>query len=96
MRELIGKITTNDLSVTKCVYRSELVRCCACQKTAPLGIEVITTKKDGETRKVLEHRYYCRVHGLNYEAKAQSQSSHRDTQRKPNNEAFLRNYSKKF
>lgn len=94
MRELIGKIPTNDRNVSKCVYRSELVRCCECQKTAPSGIEVITTQKDGESTKVLGHRYYCRAHGLDYETRTQSQSVHRDTQRKPDNEAYLRNYSK--
>ena len=95
MRELIGKIATNDPNVTKSIYRSELVRCCECQKIAPLGIEVVTTKKDGETRKVLGHRNYCRGHGLDYETRTQSQSFHRDIQRKSDNEGYLRNYSKR-
>jgi hypothetical protein len=60
----------------------------------PFGIEVITTKKDDETKKVLKHEYYCSTHALYYEAKFQSRSFHRDTQPKPDSEAYLRNYSK--
>jgi hypothetical protein len=95
MRELIGKIATKDPNVTKSVYRSELVPCRECKKTAPLGIEVITTKKDGESKKVLEHLYYCRTHGLDYETRTQSLSFHPDRQHKSDNEAYLRNYSKR-
>jgi hypothetical protein len=73
VRDLIGKIRTKDPNVSTRVYLSEIVRCCECQKTVPLGIEVITLKKDGESKKVLEHRCYCRDHGLEYEEKAQSQ-----------------------
>ena len=73
MRDLIGKIRTKDSNVTTRVYLSEIVRCCECQKTVPLGIEVVTLKKEGESKKVLEHRWYCRDHGLEYEEKAQSQ-----------------------
>ena len=73
MRDLIGKIRTKDSNVTTRVYLSEIVRCCECQKTVPLGIEVVTLKREGESKKVLEHRCYCRDHGLEYEEKAQSQ-----------------------
>src|SRR3974390_448234 len=73
VRELIGKIRTKDPNVTTRIYLSEIVRCCECQKTVPLGIEVITLKREGESKKVLEHRCYCRDHGLEYEEKAQSQ-----------------------
>ena len=67
MRELIGQMATSEPGVTRSVYRSEMIRCGECQKMAPIGIEVITARKDGDSRKVLEHRYYCRSHGLDYE-----------------------------
>jgi len=72
MRELIGKIPTKDPNVTEVVYLSEIVRCLECQTTVPMGIEVVTVKKDGESKKVLRHVCYCRAHGLDYETTAQS------------------------
>jgi len=71
MRELIGKLTTKDPSVVKRVYLAEMVRCSECQKTMPFGIEVIALKKIGDTKKVIEHRWYCRAHGFRYEMSAQ-------------------------
>jgi len=38
MRELIGKIPTKDPNITEMVYRTEMVRCLECQRTAPMGI----------------------------------------------------------
>ena len=67
MRELIGKIPTKDPNVTEAVYLSEIIRCRECQRTVPMGIEVVTLKKDGESKKVLRHECYCRAHGLDYE-----------------------------
>ena len=32
-----------------------------------MGIEVVTLKKDGRSKKVLRHECYCRAHGLDYE-----------------------------
>jgi len=72
MRELIGKIPTKDPDVTEEVYLSELVRCRECQMTVPMGIEVITVKRDGASRKVLSHGCYCRAHGHDYEMTVQS------------------------
>jgi len=72
MRELIGKIPTKDPKVIEEVYLSEIVRCSECQRTVPMGIEVITVKKGGESKKVLRHEYYCRAHGLDYEIKVQN------------------------
>jgi hypothetical protein len=72
MRELIGKIPTKERDVSKKVYFSELVRCRDCQRTAPLGIEVITLKNLGESKQVLKHEYYCRAHGAEHVMKAQS------------------------
>jgi hypothetical protein len=64
MREIIGKIQTKDPSITEVVYFSEVVRCLECQKTVPMGIEVVTVRKSGESREVLRHVCYCRGHGL--------------------------------
>jgi len=72
MRELIGKIRTKDPSVTEEVYFSELIRCQECEKTVPIGIEVITVRRDKESRKVLKHGYFCRAHGVDYETTLQS------------------------
>jgi hypothetical protein len=72
MRELIGKIPTKDPSITEVVYRTEIVRCLACQRTVPMGIEVVIVQKSGGARKVLRHVCYCRAHGLDYETKAHS------------------------
>ncbi len=74
MRELIGKIPTKDPNVIQEVYFSETIYCRECTTTAavPVGIEVITVKKEGAFKKVLRHEYYCRSHGLDYETRAQS------------------------
>jgi hypothetical protein len=72
MRELIGKIPTKDPDITEVVYRAEVVRCLACQRTVPMGIEVVTVQKSGAARKVLRHVCYCRGHGFDYETKAHS------------------------
>jgi hypothetical protein len=72
MRELIGKIPTKDPNVIEEVYLSELIRCRECHQTAPMGIEVITVKRDGGSREVLKHGYYCRAHGHDYEETVQS------------------------
>jgi hypothetical protein len=72
MRELIGKIPTKDPNITEVVYRTEIVRCLECQQTVPMGIEVVTVNKSGESKKVLRHVCYCRGHGFDYETKAQT------------------------
>jgi hypothetical protein len=96
MRELIGQMATSEPGVTRSVYRSEMIRCGECEKMAPIGIEVITARKDGDSRKVLEHRYYCRSHGLDYESRSESQPCRRGTAKsKTDNEAYLRNYAKR-
>jgi hypothetical protein len=65
----MGKIPTKDPNITEVVYLCELVRCLECQKTASMGIEVVTVKKSGESKKVLRHVCYCRAHGFDYETK---------------------------
>ncbi len=72
MRELMGKIPTKDPNIIEEVYLSEIVRCRECQRTVPMGIEVLTVKKGEECREVLRHEYYCRAHGIDYEARVQS------------------------
>jgi hypothetical protein len=72
MRELIGKIPTKDPDVIEVVYLAEVVRCLECEQTVPMGIEVVTVKKSGDSRKVVRHVCYCRGHGFDYETQAQS------------------------
>ena len=64
MRQLLGKIQHR--GVTEEVYLAETVRCQDCQVTVPMGIEVVTVRKEGKIRKVIKHFWYCRGHGSNY------------------------------
>ncbi len=66
MRQLIGKIAIKHRNVTEEVYFSEHVRCQNCQTTVPVGIEVITVTKEGTSKKVIKHGWYCcqRLHAL--------------------------------
>jgi len=72
MRELIGKIPTKDPNIIEVVYLTEIVRCLECQQTVPMGIEVVTVKKSGKSKKAVPHVCYCGGHGFDYETKAQS------------------------
>jgi hypothetical protein len=72
MRELIGKLPTKDPSITEVVYLTEMVRCLECERTVPVGIEVVTVKKSGKSKEAVRHVCYCRGHGFDYETKAQS------------------------
>ena len=72
MRELVGKIPTKDPHITDVVYLSETVRCLECQRTVPVGIEVVTVERNDEAKKVIRRVCYCRGHGLGFETKAQS------------------------
>jgi len=62
MRQLLGKMSVKHLHFTE-VYLSEQVRCHDCQRMVPMGIEVVTVRKEGEARKVINRRCYCRAHG---------------------------------
>jgi hypothetical protein len=96
MRELIGKMALSEPGVTRSVYRSELIRCGECQRMAPIGIEVITARREGDSQKVIEHRYYCRSHGLDYETRMASRPFRGESKSKTdNNDAYLRNYMKR-
>ncbi len=72
MRQLIGKLH-KPKGLIEQVYLSEQVRCQVCQRTVPLGIEVITVQKtiDGEKKRIM-HDFYCRAHGAEYQAAAAS------------------------
>jgi len=65
MRQLLGK-TSIKRGVTTEVYLAEIVHCQACQATVPMGIEVVTVRKEGESKKVIRHSWYCRAHGADY------------------------------
>jgi hypothetical protein len=74
MHELMGRVPTKNPSIIQNVYLCETVRCQKCHKTVPVGIEVVTFRKVGSSRKVLKHEYYCRPHafdshGVDYESK---------------------------
>ncbi len=71
MRQLIGKILIKHRGVTEEVYFSEHVQCGQCQRTVPVGIEVVTVQLKGKSKKVLKHACYCRAHGMEYQMKAQ-------------------------
>ena len=71
MRELLGKISKAPGVIQK-VFRTELVYCSECQRTVPIGIEVITLKIDGEAKKMLKCNRYCRTHGIDYVTKLQN------------------------
>ena len=73
MRQLLGKVPSKERGALDEVYLSEHVRCRECQKTAPMGIEVVTVKKDGRTKKVLKRAFFCRIHGADYYARAQGE-----------------------
>jgi hypothetical protein len=72
MHQLIGKIPIKHRGVIEEVYLAEHVQCGECQRTVPVGIEVITVRLEGKSKKVLKHAWYCRAHGLEYQARAES------------------------
>ena len=72
MRQLIGKMSIKSRNVTEEIYLSEYVRCQDCQITVPIGIEVVTVRNEGKSKKVIKHCWYCRAHGADYATKAQA------------------------
>ena len=70
MRQLIGKIAIKFRDITEEIYLSECVRCQNCQATVPMGIEVVTVRKEGRSKKVIRHGWYCRGHGADYATRA--------------------------
>ena len=71
MRQLLGKIPIKHRSVLVEIYLTEHVRCQTCQTTAPVGIEVVTFRKEGQSKERVRHCWYCRAHGAEYAAKTQ-------------------------
>jgi Rieske Fe-S protein len=72
MRQLIGKIPIKYRNVIEEIYLAEYVRCQDCQVVVPMGIEVVTVRKDGKAKKIVKHGWYCRAHGSEYATRAQS------------------------
>ena len=72
MRQLIGKIPIKFRNITEEIYLTEYVRCQNCQATVPMGIEVVTVRKEGNSKKVIRHCRYCRAHGADYTTRALS------------------------
>jgi heterodisulfide reductase subunit C len=72
MRQLIGKIAVKARIVEE-VYLSEQVRCHECQKTVPIGVEVVTVVKGIRPKKILKRAFYCRSHAGEYEARARGE-----------------------
>lgn len=73
MRQLIGKIPIKGQKVVEEVYLSEQIRCCECQKTVPIGVEVVTVQKDGPSKKVVKRAFYCRSHSGEYKSRARGE-----------------------
>ena len=73
MRQLIGKIPIKGQKLMEEVYLSEQVRCLECQKTVPIGVEVVRVQKDGHAKKVLKRVFYCRSHAGDYESRARGE-----------------------
>jgi hypothetical protein len=71
MRQLIGKIPIKYRNVTEEIYFSEDVRCQHCQSMVPMGIEVVSVRKEGQSKKVIKHCWYCRAHGAEFVTRAQ-------------------------
>ncbi len=71
MRQFIGKLPTKERGVVDEIYIAETVRCRDCQKTSPMGIEVVTVKKQGKNKIILRRAFFCRVHGAEYHSRAQ-------------------------
>ena len=55
------------------VYLSEQIRCNECQKTAPIGVEVVRVQKEGKSKRVLKRTFYCRAHAGEYESRARGE-----------------------
>jgi hypothetical protein len=70
MRQLLGKIPIKYRNVTEEIYLSECVCCQNCRATVPMGIEVVTVRKVGTSKKLIKHGRYCRAHGADYATRA--------------------------
>ena len=73
MRQLIGKVPSKERGAIDEVYLAEHVRCRECQRTAPMGIEVVTVQKAATNKKILRRAFFCRDHGAEYQSRAQGE-----------------------
>jgi len=74
MRQLIGKLPSKERGAVDEIYLVEHVRCRECQRTSPMGIEVVTVQKAGTTKKILRRAFFCRAHGAEYQSRAQGET----------------------
>ncbi len=70
MRQLLGKVPIKYRNVTEEIYLSEFVRCQNCQATVPTGIEVVTVRKEGNSKTIIKHGWFCRGHGAEFATRA--------------------------
>jgi hypothetical protein len=73
MRQYIGRVPTSHRDVIAEIYLSEQIRCTECQKTVPIGIEVVAVQKGSKPKKVLKRTWYCRAHAGDYESRARGE-----------------------
>jgi hypothetical protein len=71
MRQLIGRLPSKERGAVDEIYLAEHVRCRECQRTSPMGLEVVTVQKTGTTKKILRRAFFCRAHGAEYQSRAQ-------------------------
>ena len=72
MRQLIGNIPVTGKVIEE-VYLTEQVRCRECQKTVPIGVEVVAIEKGSKPKRVIKRAYYCRSHAGDYESRARGE-----------------------
>ena len=73
MRQLIGKIPVKGRIIEE-VYLSEQVRCRECQKTVPVGVEVVMVEKETKPKKIIRRTFFCRSHAGDYESRARGEA----------------------
>ncbi len=66
MRQLIRRRGKKNRGLIEEAYIGEHLYCQKCQKTVPVGIEVIIFKRDAGGKKLVKHACYCRAHGSEY------------------------------
>ena len=70
MRQLVGRRPIKNRNVIEEIYFCENVRCQTCQTTVPMGIEVVTVRKEGKSKELIRHCWYCRAHGADFATRA--------------------------
>jgi predicted RNA-binding Zn-ribbon protein involved in translation (DUF1610 family) len=70
MRQLVGRTPIKNRNVIEEIYFSENVRCQTCQITVPMGIEVVTFRKEPNSKELIKHCWYCRAHGADFATRA--------------------------